>query len=108
MANAELQHILREVKQPGQQTAAKIPFDDLILPQLPVEIADVVETHREKLMDFGQRNHVCVAENVPMTEAMRIPEARAAIQAEWDKLIKQRCLMVETVEEYDDAKRKAQ
>ena len=103
---SELQSVLQRIKIPKMEMHTKIQFDD-ILPQLPVDFVTATEPHREKLTHIGDHNFVCVAENVAITEAMKIPEARAAIQAEWDKLVKQRCWVVESVREYQEVKDEA-
>lgn len=108
MATTELQTVWRDMKHPDDQSMVKSPFDDIILPKMTIYFANVVEPHREQLMDIGEHNLLCVAENVNISDALKIPAAKAAIQAEWDKLINQRCWNVETVQEYAYVKQKAQ
>ena len=79
-------------------------MNDFVPPGLPVEFAMAIDQHREKDVGIAHANHVCVAENVNIVEAMKFPAARAAVQAEWDKLTKRQCWLLESVAEYEDVK----
>jgi hypothetical protein len=51
--------------------------------------------------------HAMVARSIPIREAMQIPEAKKALDAEWQKLWDMRCWIAESVREVDDVRREA-
>ena len=66
--------------------------------------------HNEKFTRSGSTSYdsyVMVHAPIKSDKAMQIPEAKAAIQKEWDKLHMKRTWLIETVQELDDVKNKA-
>ena len=61
--------------------------------------------HREKLGSAGSVSHdwfALVHTPIPLPEAKKIPEARDALEAEWQKLEKKNAWLLDTVAEYKD------
>ena len=73
-------------------------------PRMPVAPIVGHAVHHEKESGEPVAYPVCVAEPINIGEALRIPDAIAAIQKEWDKLSNQECWLVNTVRERSDVK----
>ena len=77
------------------------------LPTIPVQ--EEPQEHREKDASFSEYmlRKSLVAKNIPIREAVLIPEAKAALDKEWSSLWSMKTWLVETVAEFDEIRNKA-
>ena len=85
--------------------AEKSPVAEPI-PAMPT-LAQVTDHHREHTYVDPVHWYGMVTTVIKANEVQQIPAAKAAVQAEWDKLTKARCWILESVQEYETVRKNA-
>ena len=98
---------MREVSQKGPRCASKLCFPC----KNAISKNSEATVHREKIAPLGGEippgTMLAVHEPIAIKDALRIPEAKQALDKEWAKLVKQGAWDPSMVKEYADVKNEA-